>query len=87
VNIQWTYITARRPHHTALRKRSGNIQGTFRKRSGKHSGQVEVDAREPQSQLQEALKESTKVKETLSEHSGQVEVDAREPQSQLQQAL
>jgi hypothetical protein len=34
-----------------------NMQGTFRE----HSGRVEVDAREPPSQLQEALEESTKV--------------------------
>jgi hypothetical protein len=40
-----------------FREHSGNIQGTLRERSVK----VEVGANEPPSQLQEALKESTKV--------------------------
>ena len=35
----------------------GSIQGTFRE----HSVRVEVDAREPPSQPQEALEENTKV--------------------------
>jgi hypothetical protein len=39
------------------REHSGNFQGTF----GEHSVRVEVDARWPASQLQEALEESTKV--------------------------
>jgi hypothetical protein len=53
-----------------FREHSGNIQGTFmvREHAGHFEGtftnnsvRVEVDAREPPSQLQEALKESTKV--------------------------
>jgi hypothetical protein len=46
----------------------GNIQGSFRDHAGttqepqrEHSGRVEADARGPPSQLEEALKESTKV--------------------------
>jgi hypothetical protein len=48
------------------RRDPGNIQGTFRKISWNikgafrgHSVRVEMDAREPPYQLQEALKEST----------------------------
>jgi hypothetical protein len=49
-----------------------------------HSGRVEVDAHEPPSHLQEALKEETRYSGTI---QFRVEMDAREPPSQLQEAL
>jgi antitoxin component of RelBE/YafQ-DinJ toxin-antitoxin module len=62
------------------------IQGIFRERSV----QVEVDAHEPQSQLQEALKERTKVvsgniQGTFREHSRNIQGTFREHSGNIQE--
>jgi hypothetical protein len=43
-----------------IKNKHVNIRGTS-KEHNTHSGRVEVDAREPPSQMHEALKDSTKV--------------------------
>jgi hypothetical protein len=61
-----------------LRKHSANIQGTFRA----YSDQVEVEAREPPSQLQEA--HSGNIQGTFREHSGNIQGTFREHSGNIQ---